>query len=116
MKAYRTMKAARSALALDTGFDPFLCGGGRCTKAKLAELGYTVDAAKAAELERTPHCGTCQDPVEAQWTGLGYEYPSHCREHHKWGYGCDNGHRWTATDAEDGAADHKCPICGEYWQ
>jgi len=29
---------------------------------------------------------------------------------------CDNGHRWTATEAEDQAAGHRCPECGEYWQ
>lgn len=49
-KYYRSMQDARGALALDTGFDPFLCGGwGRCTKAKLAEAGYVVDAIRAAQ-------------------------------------------------------------------
>lgn len=28
---------------------------------------------------------------------------------------CDNGHKWQATKAEDEAADHRCPVCGEYW-
>ena len=116
MQTYRTMKAARSALALDTGYDPFLCGGGRCTKAMLGELGYVVDAAEVDRLERGHHCETCQEPVEAQWTGLNYEYPSQCREHHKYSYACDNGHRWTVTDAEDEAANHQCPTCGDYWQ
>ena len=48
MRYFSTMARARGALALDTGFDPFLSGGwGRCTKAKLADAGYAVDAAEA---------------------------------------------------------------------
>jgi hypothetical protein len=48
MRYYPTIKAARGALALDTGFDPFISGGwGRCTKAALADAGYPVDPARA---------------------------------------------------------------------
>lgn len=51
-RTYRTIKAAREALALDVGFDPFVAGHiqGRCTKAALAELGYIVDR-EAADRE-----------------------------------------------------------------
>ncbi len=117
MKFYRTMKAARGALALDCGFDPFTSGGwGRCTNAKLAEHGYVVNPAQCVELERGHHCKTCQQPIKQEWTGFSYEYPNHCPQHRKWSYRCDNGHQWTATDAEDKAADHHCPTCGNSWQ
>jgi len=43
IKVYRTIAEARQALAADMGYDPFLCGRGRCTAAKLAEAGYHVD-------------------------------------------------------------------------
>jgi|GEM_PF-4909593 len=33
-----------------------------------------------------------------------------------WTFSCDNGHQWKATDEEDEAAGHRCPICGDYWQ
>lgn len=50
-RLYRTLAKARGALALDTGFDPFLHGGvrdraghvhHRPTKAALAALGYPI--------------------------------------------------------------------------
>lgn len=48
-KYFATVKDARGALSLDTGFDPFLSGGwGRCTKEKLAEAGYVVDPVRYA--------------------------------------------------------------------
>jgi hypothetical protein len=31
-------------------------------------------------------------------------------------FSCDNGHRWTSTEAEDAARQHRCPYCGDYWQ
>lgn len=50
MRYFSTMKAARGALALDTGFDPFISGGwGRCTLAKLADAGYAVDEERVEE-------------------------------------------------------------------
>ena len=118
-KIYRTVRDARSALALDTGFDPFATGHvkGRCTKAKLLELGYRVDAALAAERAKEHRCKVCQVLVEKEHEdnmGPG-EYPDTCREHRKWTFRCDNGHTWQATDAEDKANDHRCPTCGEYW-
>lgn len=33
----------------------------------------------------------------------------------RFSFECDNGHRWQATEAEDKAADHRCPVCGEDW-
>lgn len=33
----------------------------------------------------------------------------------RYSFECDNGHRWEATEAEDAAADHRCPVCGEGW-
>lgn len=33
----------------------------------------------------------------------------------RFSFECDNGHRWDATEAEDHAAEHKCPTCGDYW-
>ena len=113
---YRTMRAARVALALDTGFDPFLSGGwGRCTKAKLADSGYVVDPRKAAELERGHHCSVCQTELTEEENGTARVWPTECPEHRKYSYECDRGHRWRATDAEDLAAGHKCPRCGGYW-
>ena len=54
MRHYATIKEARNALALDTGFDPFESGHvkGRPTIAKLAELGYVVDPQAAEREER----------------------------------------------------------------
>ncbi len=94
---YRTMKQARGALALDTGFDPFLTGGwGRCTKAKLAEHGYIVDPQAFAAIDLREQA--TDQPKETLW------------------FECDAGHRWQATDEQDRAAGHKCPTCGDYWQ
>lgn len=49
---YSSIAAARNALAMDYGFDPFLHGGiggfSRPTKATMADLGYPVDAKIAA--------------------------------------------------------------------
>lgn len=51
-KSYRTIKEARKALSLDTGFDPFIHGGvqdsdgriwRRPSKEALAALGYPVE-------------------------------------------------------------------------
>lgn len=119
MKVYATVREARNALCLDTGFDPFTAGHvrGRCTKAKLEELGYMVDAKVAAERAKEHRCATCQDLVEKEYPGnMGPgEYPSHCRRCLKWRYECDNGHVWYRTEEEDKAAGHTCPVCGEYW-
>ena len=116
-KIYRTMKSARGALALDTGYDPFRVHHIRCTKATLAEYGYSVDPAEVARREREQdhRCATCQEPIERQeYDGLKYYWPTHCPEHTIYGYECDYGHRWRATDAQDHAADHRGP-CGHYW-
>jgi len=54
-RLFASMKIARNAMCLDMGFDPFMLGGlGRCTKQKLAEMGYTVDptALKKRDEER----------------------------------------------------------------
>lgn len=118
MKYYRTVQEARRALALDTGFDPFTTGhmgGGQPTKAKLADLGYVVDPGKVAAIERAHHCQTCQKPVEQEFDGMDFHWPTHCREHRAWEFKCDNGHRWKATTEQDKANDHKCSVCGEYW-
>jgi hypothetical protein len=117
-KVYRTVQEARNALALDTGFDPFRTGHirGRCTKAKLSELGYVVDPKQAAERSQEHRCSVCQVTVKEEWDGLKMYYPDTCETHRKWRFACDNGHVWHATTAEDDAAEHKCPTCGEYWQ
>lgn len=81
-KYYSTMSAARGALALDTGFDPFVSGGwGRCTKAKLAEQGYVVDPRRAAEIQRGHYCSVCQKPVRQKWDGREYYWPDRCYAH-----------------------------------
>lgn len=117
---YTTVREARGRLALDTGFDPFISGGwGRCTKAKLADAGYPVDHRIAEqerrEREQAGRCHECGVEVGLEWQYDRYAYPTHCAEHRRMEYACDNGHRWLATRAEDEAADHKCPICGDYW-
>ena len=132
-KVYRTIREARNALALDTGFDPFLSGGwGRCTKAKLAEAGYPVDPKEwkrrqqeRQEWERQGKCRECGAPAETQLMcdehGIGNcsrcptKRTGLCHKHTRYSYVCDNGHRWTATVDEDAANGHKCPRCGEYW-
>lgn len=94
MKYYKTIKAARNQLALDCGYDPLPT---RATIAVLSSLGYCVDRARAEHrerLERNPKAKT--EP----------------RFHLE----CDEGHKWTATEAEDFAAGHRCPVCGGYWQ
>ena len=114
-KFYRTVRAARSALALDTGFDPFISGGwGRCTKAKLANAGYVVDPKKVDELEKKHICERCQIEVEKEWDGMKYYYPTCCPAHRKWTFQCDNNHRWSMTEEEAKSSGHKCPKCGEY--
>lgn len=127
MRVYPTVAAARNALSLDFGFDPFSCRGGqgvqdesgrihrRPTKAALAALGYVVDRREHERIHREHLCTVCQAPVAREWTGTEYEQPAECPRHRRWSFSCDNGHRWQATDAEDAAAGHKCPTCGEYW-
>lgn len=121
---YRTVKSAMNDVCLDYGFDPFVTGhvAGRPTKAKLAEMGYHVDAAEYARRQRDkdPRCTVCGRTLapheRERYTGLGKRVRiTECPDHEKWSFGCDNGHRWQATKAEDDAADHKCPVCGEYW-
>jgi hypothetical protein len=130
---YRTIREARSALAINTGFDPFLSGGwGRCTKAKLADAGYVVDPRKwrrqqqqRQQREARVLCRECGQPAEREIFcaahGIGNcrlcptQHTGFCREHTKNSYQCDNGHRWTATESEDSANGHHCPKCGEYW-
>jgi len=109
------MREARNALALDTGFDLFTVNHQRCTKTALAQLGYIVDAAEVARRSTIPRCSVCQVPVRPEYDGLREVIHDTCPEHRKWRFECDNGHRWYATEAEDNANDHKCPICGEYW-
>jgi hypothetical protein len=117
-KVYASVAEARNALCLDTGFDPFLTGHvkGRCTKKALADLGYIVDAKIAAERAKEHRCAVCQVTLDLEYDGARWEYPRHCRDHRKYCYQCDNGHKWYATEAEDKAAGHRCPECGEYWQ
>jgi hypothetical protein len=131
-KVYRTVREARSALALDAGFDPFSIRRERCTKAKLAAAGYTVDQKEwkrrqreRKEWELRGRCRECGEPAETQMfcsahgvcncclchekrTGL-------CRAHTRYSYVCDNGHRLVGTEEEAAAKGHKCPKCGEYW-
>lgn len=132
-KVYRTIRDARNALALDAGFDPFVSGGwGRCTKARLAAAGYVVDPAEwrrqRDERKQRIQAGMCREcgaPSERQMVcdehsigNCGLCQPKHtgyCHEHTSYSYVCDNGHRWTGTDAEDAARDHRCPTCGEHW-
>jgi hypothetical protein len=114
---YSTVREAHAAACIDVGFDPFSRQGGwgRRTKQNLAAHGYVVDRAKSEAIQRRPSCAVCQAPVEREFDGLAWHAPTHCHAHRKFSYGCDRGHRWTATEAEDRAAGHRCPQCGEYW-
>ncbi len=130
---YRTVAEARNALALDTGFDPFRVGGwGRCTRAKLAAAGYPVDPKEwerrrqgQRDRERQGRCRECGEPARVQTFcdahGVGNcgrcptEYTGLCPRHTRYSRECSRGHRWTATDEEDAANDHRCPQCGGYW-
>jgi hypothetical protein len=127
-KIYPTIRAARNALALDTGFDPFLSGGawGRPTKAKLAAAGYVVDpaACKREQLERARRiaeglCEVCGRTALRRLLcgahGVGNcprcpdESTRRCAAHEVYSHQCDNGHRWSG-----GRDDFTCPKCGEY--
>jgi hypothetical protein len=116
-KIYSTVREARGALALEYGFDVFVEQKQRVTKAALASYGYVVDRAQVEERRRRNiHvCSVCQNPVEPIWNGSGWQYLDTCPTHTKWHRVCDNGHRWSNTDADDKAADHRCPKCEEYW-
>lgn len=114
---FATIREARSRLALDVGFDPFISGGwGRCTIARLAAEGYYVDRKRAEEMRRGHNCRVCQAPLKREWDGRQEYWPTECSEHRKYRFECDNGHVWYATDEEDRKNGHKCSKCGEYWQ
>ena len=89
-KYFETVKDARGALGLDTGFDPFLSGGlGRCTKEKLAEAGYVVDPvlharqrkaiADAAEQRRDRESQERRDAAEWARTPIKRKYAAAAR-------------------------------------
>jgi hypothetical protein len=125
---YPTIQAARDALSLDTGFDPFTSGGwGRPTRAKLARAGYVVDPAAyravaaqlAAQLaaHRCDVCGepaldrqTCSEHGTADCGRCSPEPTGRCRLHTAWVCMCDNGHTWHRT----GVDYRPCPHCGEH--
>ncbi|MGH8528631.1 MAG: hypothetical protein ACRETN_02140 [Nevskiales bacterium] len=112
MKIYATIKAAHGALCLNTGFDPLT---GPPTKAKLRKYGYQVDAAEYARIQRERHpvCAHPGCPTEALGRNAGrYDQRDRCAAHQVISYGCDNGHRWTATEE---APRDTCPKCGEYY-
>lgn len=111
---YRTVADAHSALCLDDGFDSLR--GQRVTKRLLADRGYIVDPKEVALRAAEHRCAVCQEPVGQEYDGMGYGYPTHCADCRPWKHECDNGHVWYCTDAADRAADHRCPVCGEYWQ
>lgn len=131
-RVFRTMQDARRALALDTGFDPFISGGwGRCTKQKLADAGYVVDPAEVRSRQeeadawgRAGKCRECGDNAMTETFceahGIGNcgrcrpKKTGYCEAHTRWTHQCDNGHSWQATDAEAQASGYKCPKCGGY--
>lgn len=94
---YRTIREARSQAALDAGFDRW--NYRRITTRDLQAAGYTVDPKEWRRRKRLEAAEREKLTAEPRYR-----------------FECDNGHRWTATDAEDRAADHKCPTCGEYWE
>ncbi len=75
------------------------------------DCGGEIIWAEAGHAPGTRECTRCKSlfQCETQTQSKHNETP------HKYNYCCDNGHRWEYTDAEDLAADHKCPTCGEYW-
>lgn len=126
-KIYATVREARNALSLDTGFDPFTTGHvhGRCTRETLATLGYVVDAEAAAEdKRRREHKLLTAEQANRLCRPVG-----RCAQGHLWSIDqhgkdcpacggpeilsmeCDNGHRWSAPYNE--TAD-QCPRCGEH--
>lgn len=104
---YPTIKAARAALALEIGFDPFISGGwGRPSKAKLAAAGYPVDPKQclgaARGLERRRRAGLCSVCGQKALTrlmcsahGIGNcgrcepESTGRCKAHTEWSLRCD---------------------------
>jgi hypothetical protein len=129
-KVYRTVKEARNALALDTGFDPFHTGyvKGRCTKIALARLGYPVDKKlaeqQAAERRRklltSAEAESLLRPVGRCAKGHMWSVDQHGRDCPECGgpeimdMECDNGHKWKAA-YNAGPESDKCPKCGEYY-
>jgi hypothetical protein len=131
-KVYRTMADARMALALDTGFDPFVSGGwGRCTKEKLAAAGYVVDPKewdrrKEEEEERVSKglCVVCGEKTEyltfcvehgvGNCPQCGPVSVGFCPVHMPMTFECENGHRWAATQEVAQASGFRCHVCGEH--
>ena len=93
------------------------------------DLGDVVGAWYEIPLPPCPDCGGTLVWAEAgyvpgtrQCTGCGSLFSvqtkqsDHSPQTNKYRFGCDRGHVWYSTMEEDKSAEHKCPICGEYWQ
>jgi len=123
---YQTVREARNALALDTGFDPFVVNHERCTKDALACYGYPVDAviARKEEERRSSKLltreqadrllrpvGQCTNAHQWAVDTYGNDCPA-CGEPAMYDCQCDSGHRWRA--AANSPESQRCPKCGEY--
>ena len=116
MRLFSNIKEAHAALCVDTGFDPFaIPERRRVSKKALREMGYEVNPGEISRLEKEHRCVVCGEKIGREFDGLKYYYPERCYRHRRWQFQCENGHRWTATDNEDRANGHCCPICGEPW-
>jgi hypothetical protein len=86
------------------------------TRARRAAAQISKERAEANECRQ---CGSSLQPAIKGWEMSGSidkgARPRLCEECRPYGYECDNGHRWTATRAEDEERGGKCPKCGEYW-
>jgi hypothetical protein len=87
--------------------------GSKCDRCD--EFIADLDAGFSPAMQGMQH-GGCGGNWVAAVEEEPISHPDEPEGEERYTFGCDSGHRWEATEAEDIAADHRCPTCGEYWQ